>query len=393
MSENNSQRVLFELGISPDATVDSQTGIDLELATRPGGIKVLQRHWTLPAFHKGIRVNAGRGIEQIGLIGDDRHRRQRLKSILQQIAVGRIVDDLGVHLVIRWRPIPRGGQAGRHGGLDEDVVQEHVSLSIDIGRCIGWLERGGAHCRRAIDRDRAGIAVAIGLCGQRARRRRCRCAHHREVERIGGHIRDDEHTVVLGCCGPPHQNPIAIHITVTGDRRGRDRAASRDAGNRLSVIHVGRGRAIQRVANGRVRSRRADGQREWLRIETAIHRKLSILHPVPVLRRIGRAGCRYREEMRAHALVDDLGQFGQHQQVAVCRRDVHRLDRQHISGGLQQMKILRHIDVLESDGLRVRVLRCGRRIVRDRRRRIAPRNFHSVQISNVSVIIFHLQRQ
>ena len=85
--------------------------------------------------------------------------------------------------------------------------------------------------------------------------------------------------------------------------------------------------------------------------------------------------------------------LGQHQQVAVGRREVHGLYRQHVARGLEQTEVLRHVDVLEDDGLRVGPLGRGPRIVSDRGRRVAAGDLHPIQIGHVPVVVLHLERQ
>jgi len=390
--EEHPQRVLLVHRLAPHAAVHAEPGVDLEF-TRAVGIEVLERNGPLPAIHGRVGVNPGGRVEQIGLVRHDRHRRQRQQRLLERVPVGRIADDLRVHLIVGRRAVPGGRETNRRGRLGEDVAEEDVGLRVHVRRRKGRLERRRPHRRGPVDRDRPGVGVVVGLGGDRARGRRGRRARHRVGERVGAHVGDDEQAVVLRLARPADHHPIAARVAVVGDRRGGGRAVAGDARDRLRIVGWAGRRAVERVANGRPRGRRGDAQQEGLIVEPPVLREMRVLHTLPVLLRVGRTGRGSREVMLPHALVDDLGELGQEEHVAVARRVVQDLHRQHIARGLKQAEVLRDVDVLEGDGLGVGPLPGGLGVVGDRGRGVAARDLHSVQVGDVAVVVLHLQRE
>ena len=121
--EEQAKGVLGNAGIAARAAEDPDTAIDLETLASIGK-DVLDRAGTLPVHSRttGIRIDP-LGTEDISDTGDDRHARQGAQPLPYTGAIGRVVGNLRIHLIVSpRRPGPARGKARRTDGLRENPV-------------------------------------------------------------------------------------------------------------------------------------------------------------------------------------------------------------------------------------------------------------------------------
>ena len=160
-----------EIGASAVAAMNANARVDLK-----AGVvfpEQLDGRGALPiqALFQRIGVDAPLAAEHVGPAGDDGKRGQRLQIIHQVVVIVGMIDDGGIHFVIRGRLLtvvqsPGGGKACGIGGLVGCLRGEDVC----VGAAGGWQKARavghGPQDGRAIDVDGPGVNLARAFGGR-----------------------------------------------------------------------------------------------------------------------------------------------------------------------------------------------------------------------------------
>ena len=147
VTEEEAKRVFGIVAVATVTTAESQASINLKVR-RAVGIDQLQRDGAFPgdAVVAGVRVDAGRGAQQVVDVHHDRNRRDLHQRSFELWSPGGAVDDIRVHAVVQHLPVDvrrRGETGGRGSGrrLPYDIVQEQVRRRLHVGGIEARLER------------------------------------------------------------------------------------------------------------------------------------------------------------------------------------------------------------------------------------------------------------
>ena len=169
------------------------------------------------------------------------------------------------------------------------------------------------------------------------------------------------------------------------------RAADRERTGVGEAVGQRRFRAVCRVSNRGVGGGGRDGEAERRVVEASIHTEFRVAHERDEPAPIGRAGSRRGKIIRGAVGHLIFHQLRHNEEVGVAGALVQSLNCQDIAARQQRIQVIGYVDVLKYDRLKIWMRRDCRRIPLRRRRRVAPRNFLSVQTGYKTVVIHHPQ--
>ena len=153
------------------SSLNAESGIDLNVFHRAVRTNEFHRGGAFPvgAPLLGVLVNSGPGIEEVFFVRDDGNGGHGEESVIDEVAVASVLGDLCIHFVIGGKgavtsvTFQGGGVAGGGVVLRDDVIEEEISLGVDIGGKVAGLEGGRPDGRGFgnVNDDRAGSLSAV----------------------------------------------------------------------------------------------------------------------------------------------------------------------------------------------------------------------------------------
>ena len=177
LAEEKPKGVLGVTAAGAEVAARANPGVDLK-ARSAVGMDQLNRGGALPglALSTGVHVKTGLRIDQVLHVDDHRNGRNRLERRDELRAPHRIVDNVGVHAVVKHLPVDAARRPQRRrlaiGALADHIVQEDICLRVDVAGDETVLVGGGPQRRSAINMQRRlrieHVGRRIGRLGQRA---------------------------------------------------------------------------------------------------------------------------------------------------------------------------------------------------------------------------------